>query len=237
MPNDAQTADEIAGSTAEHVADTGATVVQLSPQVGAPHPPATEADDRPTVCPLNVGELDERGNTVEYIYARDPHYIVYFSRLEQPHAANDNGGLQRAIPQRGRWWPLRRRAGRAEAETADTWKGVQAQLSNDPARRRAQRRNLLGLGVERAKLQTLLSDWPRRQGYDASIATALQMALDGDGDRERYLGQAGARDADQCARVLRASGKSTCAPSMSVPHCVWGWSASRSCWQCIWSSS
>ena len=179
MPNDAQTANESAASTAEHVADPGGTVVQLQP--GAPHPPAPEADDRPTVCPLKVGERDERGNTVEYIYARDPHYIVYFSRLQQQGAPDDATGHRGAAAQRRRWWPLRRRAAGADVGPAETCKGVQAQLSNDQARRRAQRRNLLGLGVERAKLQALLSDWPRRQGYDASIAIALQMALDGDG--------------------------------------------------------
>jgi hypothetical protein len=180
MPNDAQTADESAASTAEQVADSGGTVVQLQPQAGAPHPSATEADDRPTVCPLKLGQRDERGNTVEYIYARDPHYIVYFSRLQPQDTPDDAAGHRGAAAQRRWWWPFPRRAARAEADPTDTWKGVQAQLSNDQARRRAQRRNLLGLGVERAKLQALLSDWPRRQGYDASIAIALQMALDGD---------------------------------------------------------
>jgi len=41
---------------------------------------------------------------------------------------------------------------------------------------------LLPLGTERAKLQALLSGWPRRQSYDSSVAIALQLALDGDGD-------------------------------------------------------
>jgi hypothetical protein len=181
MPNDAQTAGETAASTAEHVADTGGTVVQLQPQAGAPHPPATEADDRPTVCKLEVGGRDERGNTVEYVYARDPHYIVYFSRLDRQEPTTDAAGHRIAVPQQRGWWPFRGRGARSAAEPTNPWKGVQAQLSNDQARRRTQRKNLLGLGVERAKLQALLSDWPRRQGYDASIATALQMALDGDG--------------------------------------------------------
>ena len=181
MPSDTQTADESAASTAEHVADSGGTVVQLQPQAGAPHPSATDADDRPTVCPLKVGERDERGNTVEYIYARDPHYIVYFSRLQQHGAPDDAAGHRATAAQWRRWWPFAHRAARAEVDPTDTWKGVQAQLSNDLAKRRTQRRNLLSLGVERAKLQALLSDWPRRLGYDASIAIALQMALDGDG--------------------------------------------------------
>jgi hypothetical protein len=181
MPSDTQTADESAASTAEHVADSGGTVVQLQPPTGAPHPSATEPDDRPTVCSLKVGERDERGNTVEYIYARDPHYIVYFSRLQQHGAPDDAAGHRATAAQWRRWWPFAHRAARAEVDPTDTWKGVQAQLSNDLAKRRTQRRNLLSLGVERAKLQALLSDWPRRLGYDASIAIALQMALDGDG--------------------------------------------------------
>lgn len=181
MPNDAQTTGETAASTAQQVADLGGTVVQLQPATGAPPTPVTEPDDRPTVCPLKVGERDERGNTVEYIYARDPHYIVYFSRLQQRDAPGDAGGHRGAAAQWRRWWPFAHRAARAEADPTDTWKGVQAQLSNDQPRRRTQRRNLLSVGVERAKLQALLSDWPRRLGYDASIAIALQMALDGDG--------------------------------------------------------
>ncbi len=60
--------------------------------------------------------------------------------------------------------------------------GVQAQLSSDPAKRKKLRQLLLPLGTERAKLQALLSGWPRRQSYDLSVAIALQLALDGDGD-------------------------------------------------------
>ena len=181
MPNDAQTADETAASITEHVADSGGTVVQLQPQAAAPHPSPTAADDRPTVCPLKVGQRDERGNTVEYIYARDPHYVVYFSRLDPQEPVDDAAGNRSTVPQRRGWWPFRGHAAQSAAQPTHPWKGVQAQLSNDQTLRRIQRRNLLGLGVERAKLQALLSDWPRRQGYDASIATALQMALDGDG--------------------------------------------------------
>ena len=62
--------------------------------------------------------------------------------------------------------------------------GVQAQLSHDPVTRKTLRQQLLPLGTERAKLQALLSGWPRRQSYDTSIATALQLALIGEGRAE-----------------------------------------------------
>jgi len=62
--------------------------------------------------------------------------------------------------------------------------GVQAQLSADPVTHAKQLKNLLPLGTDRAKLRALLSGWPRRESYDSSIATALQAALDGDGDGE-----------------------------------------------------
>jgi hypothetical protein len=117
-----------------------------------PPPAPTPATPRQTVPDLKVGDRDERGNTVRYVYARDPDYVVYYSRLTR------------------RWW-----------HRGTACEGVQAQLSSDPSIRKAQRAKLLPLGVDRAKLQALLADWPRRQSYDASIATALQLVLDGDG--------------------------------------------------------
>jgi len=114
-------------------------------------PAATPVVPRQTVPELQVGQRDERGNVIKYVYARDPDYVVYYSR-----------------PAR-RWW-----------QRGNNCEGVQAQLSSDPATRKAQRSKLLPLGVDRAKLKALLADWPRRQSYDASIATALQLALDGD---------------------------------------------------------
>jgi hypothetical protein len=124
----------------------------------------------PPQPPLEVGGIDERGNTVKYIYAIDPDYTVYYSRLERP----DGGWQQRLHLERAH----RKSAERLSYER----EGVQARLSSDPKKRQEQRRKLLTLGNNRAKLLALLSGWPRRESYDSSIATALQLALDGDGD-------------------------------------------------------
>jgi hypothetical protein len=123
-----------------------------------------------TTPDLHVNDLDERGSTVEYIYAKDPDYIVYYSRLRRP--AGEAGG-----------WPrLHWRRRKSDAAGSHEREGVQAQLSLDPRKRQEQRTKLLQLGTRRAKLLATLSGWPRRESYDASIATALQLALDGDGD-------------------------------------------------------
>jgi hypothetical protein len=141
--------------------------------------PTAPAEPAQSMCALTVGGKDERGNTVKYIYACDPDYVIYYSRLE--HGAAGNGaqgggtrphGLRRLV----------RFAGRPVHDVAYESEGVQAQLSPVPAKRQSQRRDLLLLGTERAKLQALLSGWQRRQSYDSSIATALQLALDGTGD-------------------------------------------------------
>jgi hypothetical protein len=127
-----------------------------------------------TVPELKVGDPDERGNTVKYVYAVDPDYIVYYSRLEH-RREEPNQGL-------GRRW--RTRIGFLLGLNGPAYEreGVQALLSSDPAKRQNQLRKLLPLGTDRAKLRALLSGWPRRESYDSSIATALQLALDGDGD-------------------------------------------------------
>ncbi len=131
-----------------------------------------QADAAPELLALKVGGLDERGNTVKYIYARDPDYVVYYSRLE--HEPTDPGADRPAS--RVRHWLQLWHAwfGVSERE------GVQAQFA--PAQRQTLRRKLLPLGTERANLQALLSGWKRRQSYDTTIATAFQLALDGDGD-------------------------------------------------------
>ena|SRR5271165_5285276 len=132
---------------------------------------------------LQVGGVDERGNRVKYIYAIDPDYVVYYSRLEQPGTVSADGTQQR----NGRWH-LPSRVWRSRGKSADgptcEREGVQAQLSSNPEKRQEQRRKLLSLGTDRAKLQALLSGWPRRESYDSSIATTLQLALDADGDSE-----------------------------------------------------
>jgi hypothetical protein len=133
------------------------------------------------VCNLRVDELDERGNTVKYIYSCDQDYVVYYSRLEhQSPRANAETKASTA----GGWWRRRRFSPKPGGDLPYESEGVQAQLSSDPAKRQQLRRLLLPLGTERAKLQALLSDWPRRQSFDSSIATALQLALDGDGNAE-----------------------------------------------------
>jgi hypothetical protein len=161
---------ENAAIAAEPANDTGEPVVV----------PLPRSDPAPETSALRVGGQDERGNTVKYIYARDPDYVVYYSRLEHPSTSGDGDG--QANP--GRHWFRRDRLGQFRptpvSDSAYESEGVQAQLS--PMKRQTLRPKLLPLGTERAKLQALLSGWSRRQSYDTSIATALQLALDGDGD-------------------------------------------------------
>ncbi len=128
------------------------------------------------ICALKVGGLDERGNTVRYVYACDIDYVVYYSRLEHRGATEEVAARSRASGRLRRQWHAIRGQPVALAYESE---GVQAQLSPEPARRQALRAVLLPLGTERAKLQALLSGWPRRQSYDSSIAIALQLALDG----------------------------------------------------------
>jgi hypothetical protein len=133
-------------------------------------------------CPLKVGTPDERGNTVKYIFSCDNDYVVYYSRLEHRTptgdvAASSGGNLYRLR----RFNPFTRHPSVGLPNESE---GVQAQLSADPAKRAALRRSLVPLGTERAKLQALLTGWRRRQSYDSSIATALQLALGGDGSPE-----------------------------------------------------
>lgn len=176
MPSDAMPS----GSTtalSNSAADPGATVVQLQPAAAPPAQPQPQLDD----CPLQVGGQDLRGNTVKYIYACDGDYVVYYSRLERNPDTDDIGPpslrnmLQRALR-------FGRRSLLPVADAAYESEGVQAQLSADPTRRQVQRRLLLPLGAERARLQALLTGWRRRQSYDTRIATALQLALGGDAD-------------------------------------------------------
>jgi hypothetical protein len=143
-----------------------------------PAPNSPEAD--PVVCNLRVGDRDERGNTVKYIYSCDQDYVVYYSRLEHQSAGTD--AAPRASTDGG--WRRRRFSPKATGDLPYESEGVQAQLSSAPGKRQELRRLLLPLGTERAKLQALLSDWPRRQSFDSSIATALQLALDGNGTPE-----------------------------------------------------
>ncbi|MEJ0015578.1 MAG: hypothetical protein WDN25_03275 [Acetobacteraceae bacterium] len=142
----------------------------------------------PTVtCFLQVGKFDERGNRVKYIYGCDLDYVVYYSRLEHPSATEPTETAPPSpSPAPVRWLTGLRALldGRRDHDLPYESEGVQAQLSPDPAKRTKQRALLLPLGTERAKLQALLSGWARRQSYDSSIATAMQLALDGDGVAE-----------------------------------------------------
>lgn len=153
-------------------------------QLGAANEPqATAAAPAPSPEALQNwpqrGGLDDRGNTIEYIYARDPNYQVYYSRLAKPAAADaaEPAGLLARL-----WRRVRPARPGPKPEQAYPTEGVQAQLTADPEKRAELRAKLLPLGVERAKLQALLSGWSRRHSYDLSIATALQLALDGDGN-------------------------------------------------------
>ena len=154
----------------------------------APQPAANEntpgaplADTSQEICHLRVGDPDERGNTVKYIYSRDQEYVVYYSRLE--HSSAGAKGEDPTGPTHRSWLARDgRRASKSPVDLPYESEGVQAQLSSDPVKRKKLRQLLLPLGTERAKLQALLSGWPRRQSYDSSVAIALQLALDGDGD-------------------------------------------------------
>ena len=154
----------------------------------APQPPANEntpgsppSNASHEICHLRVGDPDERGNTVKYIYSRDQEYVVYYSRLEYS-SANAKGEDPAGPAHRLRLPRFGRHASKSPVDLPYESEGVQAQLSSDPAKRKKLRQLLLPLGTERAKLQALLSGWPRRQSYDSSVAIALQLALDGDGD-------------------------------------------------------
>lgn len=176
-----------AGELSNPPADGDGTAGEIAPPIvrapaneNAPAPPAP--DPHQGVCGLQVGGLDERGNTVKYIYACDRDYVVYYSRLE--HSPKTPADPDEDFVSRRRRLKALRKGLRHHRYLPYESEGVQAQLSPDPAKRLALRRALLPLGTERAKLQALLSDWPRRQSYNSSIATALQLALDGDGNPE-----------------------------------------------------
>jgi hypothetical protein len=139
----------------------------------------------PVACNLQVGGLDERGNTVKYIYSCDQDYVVYYSRLEHRSAgAADEHAADSASRQRRPSRVFGLFSSRPAKELPYESEGVQAQLSCEQATRKTLRQQLLPLGTERAKLQALLSGWPRRQSYDSSVATALQLALIGEGKPE-----------------------------------------------------
>lgn len=179
MPSEPQPTEAASIPSTEPANDATGTVVQYPAAAGAQPPPMADKTP-PPACALGVGDHDERGNTVKYIYACDQDYVVYYSRLERVAGETDEPmplrhRLRRLLrPQRLRSQPV--------FDAAYESEGVQAQLSPDPVKRQLQRRLLLPLGNERAKLQALLSRWQRRCSYDTRIATALQLALDGDSD-------------------------------------------------------
>lgn len=140
---------------------------------------ATKSDE--DMPKLTVGGQDDRGNTVKYIYSLDPNYVIYYSRLEHRSSGPDGNPRDRGASRR---WLMRVGSFVGLVDNDYEREGVQAQLSANQQTRAKQLKNLLPLGTDRAKLRALLSGWPRRESYDSSIATALQLALDGDGDGE-----------------------------------------------------
>jgi hypothetical protein len=178
MPDDQRLAIELSPGTAQEA--TAPDVMATDGAQGkTPANDDTKTNEVPkqatsSVSPLCVGDIDERGNTIKYIYAVDPHYVIYYSRLERDDGKGGSSAVMRGLAAIGSFL--------GAAGAADEREGVQAQLSSKPEMRQKQLRNLLPLGTERAKLRALLSGWPRRESYDYSIATALQLALDGDGD-------------------------------------------------------
>jgi hypothetical protein len=178
MPEELSSQTETFAAAAAPSANPAAPMLAANDQIAAPDPLAKVAYLPPM---LRIGGLDERGNTVKYIYAIDPNYVVYYSRLERRNTGANDTDLDET-PRRGLMaWikSLLRLSGPAYER-----EGVQVQPSSDPRIRAEQLRKLLPLGTARAKLRALLSGWPRRESYDSSIATALQLALDGNGDEQ-----------------------------------------------------
>jgi hypothetical protein len=183
MPDDALPFVEPPVPPPDHADTAPEPVAPMAPQTPANEntPGSSPVDASHEICHLRVGAPDERGNTVKYIYSRDQEYVVYYSRLEY-NSANPKGEAP-AGPTHHSWLPrFGWHASKSAVDLPYESEGVQAQLSSDPAKRKNLRQLLLPLGTERAKLQALLSGWPRRQSYDSSVAIALQLALDGDGD-------------------------------------------------------
>jgi hypothetical protein len=180
MPDDALPQVEPPVPPPEHgdpaVEPPAADILQFPANENAPgSAPAQAPQD---ICSLDVGERDERGNTVKYIYSCDRDYAVYYSRLEHKSDGADTDAQADSAGWR-RWARLLAFPTKRSADLPYESEGVQAQLSSDPDKRKKLRQCLLPLGTDRAKLQALLRGWPRRQSYDSSIATALQLALDG----------------------------------------------------------
>jgi len=71
----------VAAQDAENSAPTGSAPDPVTNT--ADGTPGTGAVLNPTTPMLRVDGIDERGNTVKYIYASDPDYVVYYSRLER----------------------------------------------------------------------------------------------------------------------------------------------------------
>jgi hypothetical protein len=168
MSNDALPMDDSSTLPTDHRDPVVEIVVPVEQIPANANVPASLLPKPPqVVCNLRVDELDERGNTVKYIYSCDPDYVVYYSRLERRSAsANAETKASGAGKWRRRSFPSRRFSVKQTGDLPYESEGVQAQLSSDPATRQRLRRLLLPLGTERAKLQALLSDWPRRQSFD-----------------------------------------------------------------------
>src|SRR5664279_3660963 len=75
------------------------------------------------VCNLRVGERDERGNTVKYIYSCDQDYVVYYSRLEHPSPGAD---AETTVSTAGGWWRRRRFSPKQAGDLPYESEGVQA---------------------------------------------------------------------------------------------------------------
>jgi len=134
MPDDALPFVEQPVPPPDH-ADTAAEPI-------APQPPANENTPGPPlinasheICHLRVGDPDERGNTVKYIYSRDQEYVVYYSRLE--YSSTNPKGDDPADRAHRSWLPrVGRRASKSTVDLPYESEGVQAQLSSDPAKRK-----------------------------------------------------------------------------------------------------
>ena len=130
MPNDGHNAGGTSAPLLTLVEDTAETdippLVVLATDLSlAPTSPANPAQ---SACALTVGGQDERGNTVKYIYACDPDYVVYYSRLEHGRAAAGDRAPSRGTSSH-RLRRLLRFGGRPIHDTAYESEGVQAQLS------------------------------------------------------------------------------------------------------------
>src|SRR6185312_4720739 len=79
----------------DHATERGSTMLDVTQ---AEAEISTATDQPLEMCTLKVGETDERGSTVKYIYSCDRDYVVYYSRLEPRTPERMPGRLRSLCP-------------------------------------------------------------------------------------------------------------------------------------------